>query len=156
MLSKIQPIQYHFSQLTNISENNIIAVQNLYDAYGRAVAKTLPAPINLTCFCYKTSFVTNTANAVYSYNDFDIPNYSNFLNNTSMSSFLRIPGLRCPTSFFYSPIRSQFLRLNISDAEFTERANKVSDKGESDMIIITQDSTIYASEQTTISSFIKD
>jgi RHS repeat-associated protein len=64
------------SQVRNISENNILAVQTLYDAYGRAVLGTLPAPINQTCFCYKTNFVNNSTGALYTYNDFDIPNYT--------------------------------------------------------------------------------
>ncbi len=67
-------------QSRNLTTSNIIATQTIYDAYGRAVLQTLPAPIdinytiNLNYFCYKDNFISNTTNANYSYADFDVPN----------------------------------------------------------------------------------
>ncbi len=64
------------NQSKDLSKNNVIATQSIYDVYGRGVVQTLPAPINQTNFCFKADFVTNAQNQAYSYADFDLPDYS--------------------------------------------------------------------------------
>ncbi|MBS4063842.1 MAG: hypothetical protein KGZ74_04750, partial [Chitinophagaceae bacterium] len=64
------------TQVKNFSENTILASQVLYDAWGRLIGNTLVAPTNNACFCFKTDFIKNTNNTEYTYNDFDIPNYT--------------------------------------------------------------------------------
>ncbi|MCK6693757.1 MAG: RHS repeat-associated core domain-containing protein, partial [Thermoanaerobaculia bacterium] len=68
-----KPIQ---SQTKLISEQNVIAIQTIYDAFGRGVLQTLSAPINQNDFCFKNDFVTNSGGSNYNYTDFDIPNNS--------------------------------------------------------------------------------
>jgi hypothetical protein len=72
------------TQFRNLSSNNILAVQNLFDAYGRLVGTTLPAPINQQCFSFKTGFITTQNNSNYTYNNFDIPNYTSNQNLLSL------------------------------------------------------------------------
>jgi RHS repeat-associated protein len=72
------------SQTRVISANNVLATQTIYDAYGRAVLQTLPAPINQSYFCYKDGFITNATGTDYNYTDFDIPNYT----HSSSSTFI--------------------------------------------------------------------
>lgn len=72
------------TQVRNVEEKNILASQILYDIYGRSIGATLPAPINSYCFCYKSDFVKNQSNTIYSYNDFDVPN------NSSSASLLTL------------------------------------------------------------------
>jgi RHS repeat-associated protein len=50
---------------------HVFASQPLYDAYGRAAATTLAAPIDNSSFIYKNNFVQNTGNTVYDYKNFD-------------------------------------------------------------------------------------
>jgi RHS repeat-associated protein len=58
----------------NVSQSNIIAIQTIYDAYGRAVLQTLPAPIFNWGLCYKSDFVTTGEGATaFNYNHFDKP-----------------------------------------------------------------------------------
>ncbi len=63
-----------------VSENNILAVEQLYDSYGRNTGRTLPAPLYSNAFCYASTFFSNSANQHYSVYDFDKPNS---LNNAS-------------------------------------------------------------------------
>jgi YD repeat-containing protein len=53
------------------SRGNVRAVQTLYDAFGRPVLQTLPAPTESGIFCYKSNFITNSLHNTYSYKDFD-------------------------------------------------------------------------------------
>lgn len=64
--------QVHSKLLTN---NDVLATQTIYDALGRPVVTTLPAPLNQGCLTYKENFIT-LENQPYSFNDFDQPNYS--------------------------------------------------------------------------------
>lgn len=66
-----KPLQ---SQQMNLTENQVLASQPLYDKYGRPVIQTLNAPINKNQFCYKEDFVTNQLGEIYDYEDFDVPN----------------------------------------------------------------------------------
>ena len=68
----------------DITKNNVIATQTIYDAFGRAVLQTLPAPTFQTQLCYKENFVNNTSNTPYTYNNFDKPNYSSNPNSISL------------------------------------------------------------------------
>ena len=62
------------SLIKNVSQNNVIVTQTLYDAYGRAVAQTLPAPAFSPDLCYQYGFMTTGEGAtVYNYNHFDKP-----------------------------------------------------------------------------------
>lgn len=61
------------AQRKMISGGYPLLTQSLYDAYGRAMAQTLPAPIlTQTELCYVPNFVTNAAGQPYSYNDMDV------------------------------------------------------------------------------------
>lgn len=66
------------TQARLFSEQNVIATQTVYDAFGRSVMQTLSAPANQRELCYKSDFITNASGSDYSYSDFDIPN--NFAN----------------------------------------------------------------------------
>lgn len=59
------------TQVKNMSTGHIIATQPLYDAFGRSVGQTLPAPVNNSGFSYKSAFVTRSTGAAYDYKDFD-------------------------------------------------------------------------------------
>lgn len=65
------------SLVKNISQNTVIATQTLYDAYGRAVLQTLPAPTFESELCYRPNFIANQSGTQYTYNDFDKPDNSN-------------------------------------------------------------------------------
>ena len=52
------------------SKDLVLTVQPVYDAYGRAVLQSLPAPIG-TEMGYKEDFITNASGTVYSAADFD-------------------------------------------------------------------------------------
>ena len=69
-----KPLQ---TQQKNLTENQVMASQPIYDKYGRPVIQTLSAPVDQTQFCYKEDFVTNQYGEVYDYEDFDIPNNTN-------------------------------------------------------------------------------
>lgn len=66
-----RPIQ---SQARNFSTNDIMAVQNLYDAFGRTAISSLPAPIYSGSFCYKPNFITANSGQQYDASKFDLPN----------------------------------------------------------------------------------
>jgi RHS repeat-associated protein len=71
------------TQWKNETKNNVIAQQTIYDAFGRAVLKTLPAPTFQKDLCYFENFVKNQSNTDYDHKDFDVPNWtSNFSNLT--------------------------------------------------------------------------
>ncbi len=59
------------SQTLNRTENNVLVSQPLYDAFGRAVLNTLPAPIQRSGFSFKDDFVQTTDGAVYDFTHFD-------------------------------------------------------------------------------------
>lgn len=63
-------------QARNLAENVIMASQVLYDAYGRKVGTTLLAPIGQSCFFFKTDFIQDPSGGAYTYNDFDVPDYT--------------------------------------------------------------------------------
>ncbi len=58
----------------NVSQNNVIVTQTIYDAYGRAVLQSLPAPAFTSELCYQDGFMNgdNKGNA-YTYEHFDMP-----------------------------------------------------------------------------------
>ncbi|PCI95671.1 MAG: hypothetical protein COB15_11945 [Flavobacteriales bacterium] len=64
------------TQSKNFTENTVIASETVYDAYGRAVLTTLPAPIYETSFCYKEGFIESNNGNEYDYTQFDVPNYT--------------------------------------------------------------------------------
>ncbi len=66
-------------QSTNLEAENILAMQTIFDAWGRGVLATLPAPINKPDFCLDEAFVQNQQGEPYAYDDFDQPNTSNRL-----------------------------------------------------------------------------
>jgi hypothetical protein len=55
----------------------VIATQTIYDAFGRVVLNTLPAPINSGQFCYTDNFIRNEENGPYTHEDFDKLSYIN-------------------------------------------------------------------------------
>lgn len=61
------------AQSKNITANQVLASQPIYDKFGNAAISTLSAPINSTSFVFRYNFVTNTNNQLYSSNDFDLP-----------------------------------------------------------------------------------
>lgn len=54
----------------NIDKNRVLTTQTVYDAYGRPVLNTLPAPTGVN-FTYKSNFMTNVAGTDYNYTHFD-------------------------------------------------------------------------------------
>ncbi len=62
------------SQVKNLTLNEVLASQSIYDAYGRPVVQTLSAPTNSSNPCYKSDFVQNVSGGTYDYTDFDLPN----------------------------------------------------------------------------------
>lgn len=60
----------------DITRDNVIATQILYDSYGRYVLNTLPAPTFQSSMCYVDNFFNNQNYSAYNVNDFDIPNYT--------------------------------------------------------------------------------
>lgn len=62
------------SLIKNISQNNVIVTQTVYDAYGRAVLQTLPAPAFTSDLCYQEGFMTTgEGGTIFNYNHFDKP-----------------------------------------------------------------------------------
>lgn len=62
------------SLVRNVSANNVIATQFVYDAYGRGVLQTLPAPVFGTELCYRHDFfVLGDKGEEFSYRHFDKP-----------------------------------------------------------------------------------
>ncbi|NOY48529.1 MAG: hypothetical protein GXO84_10135 [Chlorobi bacterium] len=60
-------------QSRSFTNNNTLATQTIYDAYGRAVLTSLPAPTNSTGLNYKADFFCGPDGSEYSYTDFDLP-----------------------------------------------------------------------------------
>lgn len=69
------------SQSKNMATGKVMVAEPIYDAFGRAVAQTLPVPINNLGLCYVENFVQNENGEKYDYTDFDLPNTS-LANNT--------------------------------------------------------------------------
>lgn len=64
-----RPIQ---TQLKNQSEQRILASESIYDAFGRPVLSTLPAPVGSQCyFQFDDNFITGPNGDHYDYTDFD-------------------------------------------------------------------------------------
>jgi len=59
------------TQVRNMSSGQVIASQVIYDAMGRPVVSTLPAPINSGNFGFRSDFVLDANGNVYNYNNFD-------------------------------------------------------------------------------------
>ncbi len=84
------------NQSRAISANNVLATQTMYDAYGRKVLQSLPAPIGQqSSLGYKDKFITNAGGNNYSLNDFDKPissvlagtaDFPNAVNNSANGS----------------------------------------------------------------------
>jgi RHS repeat-associated protein len=78
-----------FGQTTQVlhkdeTKNNVIATQTIYDAFGRTILQTLPAPTFQSSLCYFDDFIKNQSGTLYTYNDFDVPNWtSNFSSLTA-------------------------------------------------------------------------
>lgn len=64
------------SQSKNFTDDIVIASQPVYDAYGRGVLTTLPAPTYKKVFCYDPNFIKANGGADYDYTQFDVPNYT--------------------------------------------------------------------------------
>lgn len=64
------------AQTRLFEEDDVLASETVYDQFGRGVLSTLAAPINQTQICYKTDFITNENGDHYSYEDFNIANYT--------------------------------------------------------------------------------
>ena len=62
------------SQVKSLSNNQVMAVEPVYDYLGQPALQTLPAPINSATFGFKPNFITNSLSANYSAEDFDGPN----------------------------------------------------------------------------------
>lgn len=62
------------TQQKSFAHNDIIVAHTVYDAFGRKVLSTLPAPIGATSFGFKDNFITNDDAELYKYSDFDLPN----------------------------------------------------------------------------------
>lgn len=77
-----RPIQ---SQVKNLSANQVLASEVLYDAFGRSAGFTLAAPINNSELNYKENFVTNGIGLKYDYRSFDLGKTNNPdpINNSS-------------------------------------------------------------------------
>jgi RHS repeat-associated protein len=69
----------------NIDKNRALTAQTIYDKYGRAVIKTLPAPVGQNII-YKPNFTTDMDGNVYGYTNFDLTNTLN--NPDSISNTL--------------------------------------------------------------------
>ncbi|MGB0870969.1 MAG: RHS repeat domain-containing protein [Flavobacteriales bacterium] len=69
------------SQSKNMATGKVMVAEPIYDAFGRAVAQTLPVPINNLGLCYVENFVQNENGEKNDYTDFDLPNTS-LANNT--------------------------------------------------------------------------
>ncbi len=59
------------NQVFNLTENNVLVSQPLYDAFGRSVLNTLPAPIQHSGFSYKEDFVQTADGVIYDFTHFD-------------------------------------------------------------------------------------
>ena len=59
------------SQFISLSDGNVLATQNLNDAYGRPVLTTLTAPIQRTGFEYRPDFVQDASGNSYHFSHFD-------------------------------------------------------------------------------------
>lgn len=67
------PIQ---TQSRAFTDNNVITSQTIYDAYGRSVLTTLPAPTYHNAICYNDEFIKDLDDNSYDFTDFDVPNYT--------------------------------------------------------------------------------
>lgn len=80
-----RPVQ---SQEMNVTENRILAAEVKYDALGRPVLSTLPAPINNIQFCYKQNFMpVNTDNGLVSY---QFEHFDEYGNNNNINTPLPV------------------------------------------------------------------
>ncbi|MCK4664208.1 MAG: hypothetical protein KAT68_15170 [Bacteroidales bacterium] len=61
----------HQVQSKYFNENKVMVAQTVYDALGRGVLSTLPAPVNYEYLEYVNNFITNPADEPYTYSDFD-------------------------------------------------------------------------------------
>lgn len=59
------------AQTHNMTANQFLASQPIYDQLGRAAINTLSAPTMGTTFAYKNDFVTNSTGGIYNYTNFD-------------------------------------------------------------------------------------
>jgi len=77
-----KPVQ---SQVKSESTGHVLATQTIYDAHGRPVINTLPAPINSANFVYKDNFVTNSSYSwtTNAYGNYDYTNFDGDPLNTS-------------------------------------------------------------------------
>ncbi len=67
-------------QRVSLSDASTIANQLIYDAHGRLVLETLPAPTGEATPCFDKDFIKNLAGESYSYSDFDrLPTNSNLV-----------------------------------------------------------------------------
>lgn len=64
------------SQTKLLTEKKVLVAQTIYDADGRKVIGTLPAPIDQQDLCYYNNFIKNPDDGEYTYDDFDKPNTS--------------------------------------------------------------------------------
>jgi len=62
------------SQTKNFSTYQMMAKQNIYDAFGRAAISTMSAPIYQSYFCYKPNFITANGGQAYNHLKFDLDN----------------------------------------------------------------------------------
>jgi RHS repeat-associated protein len=73
------------TQVKDFTDANVNASESIYDALGRSIGQTLPAPLFNSSFCYNSLFFTNSSNAQYTIDDFDkqitSSNYSGEVNN---------------------------------------------------------------------------
>ena len=60
--------------MRNISNDNVVVAQTVYDNYGRKVLQTLPAPVSQTNLNYVSNFIQDPSGGAYDYTDFDLPN----------------------------------------------------------------------------------
>lgn len=58
-------------QSLDIENSNVVASQNVFDAFGRPALQTLSAPVYQGGIYYKDGFIQNASGNNYSYNDFD-------------------------------------------------------------------------------------
>ncbi|MGJ1267265.1 RHS repeat domain-containing protein [Sphingobacterium spiritivorum] len=63
-----RPLQYHSR---NLSQNRILTSQPIYDSKDMPVLQTLLAPVVGLNYTYRSDFVKNQNNSLYSYKDFD-------------------------------------------------------------------------------------
>lgn len=70
------------TQSQDFENQNVLAVQSVFDSHGRAVLQSLPAPTDNTYICKKDNFLTNSVNAEYSFNHFDTPDLSSAISGT--------------------------------------------------------------------------